>query len=104
MGRVIRYALGSMVLLVMVNCASSPGSTPANTQLTRVGEAVQVTENGMAARDCEYVADLPVESRLDENDMRVLRNEAGIQGANLVLLLRETTGDVLRAEGYLCAD
>jgi hypothetical protein len=102
--RVTRYALVSLVLLTTVNCASTPASAPASTQLTRVGEAVQITENAMSARECEYVIELPVENTPTENDLRALRNEAGNRGSNLVLMLRGSAGQILRAEGYLCAD
>jgi hypothetical protein len=71
-----------------------------------VGEAVQVTENAQAARDCEYIDALPLGSRSasNVNAMRALRNDAGAAGANLVLLVMETRTTIARAEGYLCAD
>jgi len=102
--RVIRYALMSMALLTMAGCAGSPAGSPASIQLTRTGEAVQVTENAMSAQQCEYVDELLVESTPDGNDLRALRNEAGGRGVNLILMLRGPAGQVLRAEGYLCAD
>jgi hypothetical protein len=79
---------------------------PATVALTRVGEAVQVTENAASARECEYIAELPLRNRSvsDVNTMRTLQNDAGESGANLVLLVMETRTTIARAEGYLCAD
>ena len=106
MRRVIRHALVTLVPLTMTSCGGSNGGAPATVALTRVAEAVQITENAESARDCEFIADLPLQSHSasDANAMRELRNEAGRAGANLVLLVMETRTTVARAEGYLCAD
>jgi hypothetical protein len=70
-----------------------------------VGQAVQVTESPTRARECEFIADLPVRTSSpdDADAMRALRNDAGAAGANLVLLVMQTR-TIERAEGYLCAD
>jgi hypothetical protein len=104
--RAIRHALVTLVALSLSSCASSTAGTQDTVTLTRVGEAVQMTENAASARDCEYVAELPLQSpsASDTNAIRELRNEAGRAGANLVLLVMETRTTVARAEGYLCAD
>ena len=108
MRRVIRHAIAALVPLALTGCASSGAraGAPAATELTRVGEAVQVTENAHTAQECEYIDALPLESRSasDVDAMRALRNDAGAAGANLVLLVMETRTTIARAEGYLCAD
>lgn len=108
MRRVIRRALAALVPLALAGCASSGGGAVGSgaIALTRVGEAVQVTENAHTAQECEYIDELSLGSRSasDVNAMRALRNEAGAAGANLVLLVMETRTTIARAEGYLCAD
>ncbi len=108
MRRAIRRALAALVPLALAGCASSGAGAAGSgaVELTRVGEAVQVTENALTVRECEYIDELPLGSRSvsDVNAMRALRNEAGAAGANLVLLVMETRTTIARAEGYLCAD
>lgn len=99
---VIRHSLLALLALTAASCASAPGAASASTELTRIGEAVSITENATTAQECEYVTALPVQGT-DENAMRALRNEAGRLGSNLVLLVRDGA-TVVRAEGYLCAD
>ena len=112
----------ALIAVVSTACASSPGTdvttgaeagavaptrgSGATVALTRVGEAVQLTEDAETTHECEFVAHLPLTgaSVYDVDAMRTLRNEAGSQGANLVLLVMETRTRVARAEGYLCAD
>lgn len=86
--------------------AEAAASTSSTVTLTRVGEAVQLTEDAEETHECEFVAHLPLSGARvsDVNAMRALRNEAGRQGANLVLLVMETRTRIARAEGYLCAD
>ena len=100
--RIIRYTLLTAASLTLASCAGAAVGTPVSTELTRIGEAVSVTENATTAQECEFVIDLPFQGT-DENSMRTLRNEAGRLGSNLVLLVTEGT-TVVRAEGYLCAD
>jgi hypothetical protein len=109
--RAILHALVALGPLALAGCGGAPagngsGNGPDTVTLTRIGSAVQITENGERARECEYVADLPLQSSSasDANAMRALRNDAGEAGANLVLLVMETRTTVARAEGYLCAD
>lgn len=112
--RAIRRAFLVTVPLVLAGCASSSasGSAPAietstgRVELTRVGSAVQITENAESTHECEYVTQLPLTSHSvsDANALRALRNEAGRSGANLVLLVMDTRTTIERAEGYLCAD
>jgi hypothetical protein len=102
----IRRALTTLSPLALASCAATSGGVSATVELTRIGAAVQVTENATATQECEYVTDLPLRSSnpADENALRALRNAAGAAGANLVLLVMETRSAILRAEGYLCAD
>jgi len=109
-----------MVVLALAGCASAAGtgatggapteggteSAQAGVELTRVGEAVQLTEDAERTHECEFVAYLPLPSMdaSDVNAMRALRNEAGRAGANLVLLVMGSRTTITRAEGYLCAD
>jgi len=65
---------------------------------------VQVTQNPMSVRECEYVVDLGFQGAPEENALRALRNDAGTRGVNAILLVMETGTRVTRAEGYLCAD
>lgn len=104
MKRVIHNALAAVVPLVMAACAGAAAGAP-ETTLTRIGQAVQVTENATRARECEFVADIPVRTQSpdDADAMRALRNDAGAAGANLVLLVMQARS-IERAEGYLCAD
>ena len=104
MRRAISHTLCAAVSVTLVGCASAPAAATADTALTRIGEAVQVTENAATARDCEYVVELSTRSTPSDDSMRVLRNEAGRLGANLVLLVMESRTTISRAEGYLCAD
>ena len=111
MRRFISHALAALVLLTLASCASASGpagSAPADTgtgvELTRLGEAVQVTENALAVRECEFVVGLSGQRSLDDDAVRALRNAAGSQGANTVLLVMQTRTTLARAEGYLCAD
>jgi hypothetical protein len=90
-----------MVPAVLASCASSgPGAAPIP-ELTRIGEAVEVTDNTTSVQECEFIVDLPLESAANDN---LLRNTAGDMGANTVLVVRSAGGDVTRAEGYLCGD
>ena len=102
MRRVISLTTLGVLSLMLASCASAPGAAPGATELTRIGEAVSVTENATTAQECEYVTELALQGT-DENAMRALRNEAGRMGANLVLLVTDGA-TVVRAEGYLCAD
>lgn len=98
------YAVSSLALLI--GCAgAAPGTAPA-IELTRLGQAVQLTESAMRARECQFIADVPVASPdpTDAGAMTTLRNDAGAAGANLVLLVMATRTTIERAEGYLCAD
>lgn len=108
MRRFIHRALAALVPLALAGCASSGADASGSdaVELTRVGEAVQVTTNAHTAQECEYIDELPLESRSasDVNAVRALRNAAGVAGANLVLLVMETRTTIARAEGYLCAD
>ena len=104
MRRAISHTLWAAASVTLVGCASAPAAATADTALTRTGEAVQVTQNAAAARDCEYVAELPTRSAPSDDSLRALRNEAGDLGANLVLLVMESRTTISRAEGYLCAD
>lgn len=96
----------AFVPFALVSCAGVGGAATSSVELTRIGEAVQVTDNEVRARECEFVSDLSVRSPdpSDEGALRALRNEAGAAGANLVLLVMEGRTTVGRAEGYLCAD
>jgi hypothetical protein len=82
------------------------GGVEGTTALTRVGEAVQVTESAMRARECEFITDLPVRSPspTDVDALRALRNDAGAAGSNLVPLVMASRTSIERAEGYLCVD
>jgi hypothetical protein len=115
--RATRAAVAAFLPLTLAACASSGSVAEATSSadaagasgqvaLTRVGEAVQVTENAESTHECEFVVHLPLSSASasDVNAMRALRNEAGRSGANLVLLVMETRTTIARAEGYLCAD
>jgi len=106
-----------LISLALPGCASAGGtggapteggteSAQAGVELTRVGEAVQLTEDAERTHECEFVAYLPLPSMdaSDVNAMRALRNEAGRAGANLVLLVMGSRTTITRAEGYLCAD
>lgn len=127
MRRVIAHALVALLLPLLASCASSaapasangvpggasagpaaraPAGAAATVALTRVGEAVQITENAESTWECEYITEIPLRSqRVSDTDALLwLRNEAGRSGANLVLLVMETTTTIERAEGYLCAD
>lgn len=109
MRRAIRYAVLALVPLTAASCSTTATTgAPARgtVALTRVGEAVQVTENPVRAQECEFISDLPLQSSSpdDTDAMRVLRNQAGAAGANLVLLVMDTRTTIDRAEGYLCAD
>jgi hypothetical protein len=100
--RVIRPTTLGVLSFTLASCASAPGAVPVDIELTRIGEAVSVTENATTAQECEYVTEIAFQGT-DENALRTLRNEAGRLGANLVLLVTDGT-TVVRAEGYLCAD
>jgi hypothetical protein len=104
--RAFSHGLAALVPLALASCGGAAAGAPATVALTRVGEAVQVTENAASARECEYIAELPLRNRSvsDVNTMRTLQNDAGESGANLVLLVMETRTTIARAEGYLCAD
>jgi hypothetical protein len=112
--RALPRALAALIPVAMAACASSGGSadaadapsTSSTVTLTRAGEAVQLTENAESTHECEFVAHLPLSSTRvsDVNALRMLRNEAGRSGANLVLLVMESRTRIARAEGYLCAD
>ena len=112
MSRALPSALVVLASVVTSACASSgaaadvPTSDSSTVTLTRVGGAVQLTEDAEITHECEFVTHLPLSGRSvsDVNAMRTLRNEAGRQGANLVLLVMESRSTVARAEGYLCAD
>jgi hypothetical protein len=65
---------------------------------------VQVTENALSVRECEFVVGLSGQRSLDDDAVRALRNAAGSQGANTVLMVMQTRTTLARAEGYLCAD
>lgn len=120
MRRVTPRALLALVPVVLGACASSGGGgeplvdsaagagsgSSGTVALTRAGEAVQLTENAEATHECEFVAYLPFSgTRVSDVDaMRTLRNEAGRNGANFVLLVMEGRTTIARAEGYLCAD
>lgn len=103
MRRVVPTLL-AVLPFALAACAGGQTSGGESVQLTRVGEAVQVTENEATARDCEYVAELPNPRSPTDNALRQLRNEAGNAGANLVLLIMESRTTIARVEGYLCAD
>lgn len=105
MKRVIHRGLAVFVPLVVAACAGASAGAPPSTALTRIGQAVQVTEMASRARECEFVADIPVRTQSpdDADAMRALRNDAGTAGANLVLLVMQARS-IERAEGYLCAD
>jgi hypothetical protein len=102
----------ALIPLALLGCASggSAGAADvgaaATVELTRVGGAVQITEDAERTHECEFVADVPLQGNRmsDVNAMRAMRNEAGRLGANLVLLVMETDTTIGRAEGYLCAD
>lgn len=122
MRREIPRTLVALLLLAATACASSGGAdatadarggtagaatgTSSAVTLTRVGEAVQVTEDAETTHECEFVAHLPLTgtSVSDVNVIRAVRNEAGRSGANFVLLVMEGRYRIARAEGYLCAD
>ena len=105
MSRVIQNALAAVLPLVVAGCAGASAGESASTTLTRTGQAVQVTENAIRARECEFIADVPVRTQSpdDADAMAALRNDAGAAGANLVLLVMQARS-IQRAEGYLCAD
>jgi hypothetical protein len=105
-------ALAALTWVLLAGCASAaplttsgPDSTGAS-ELTRVGQAVQLTQSAMRARECQFIVDVPVSSSdpTDAEAMVTLRNDAGAAGANLVLLVMATRTTIERAEGYLCAD
>jgi len=106
--RAVRHAVACFTTFGMASCASSggPGGASAAVELTRVGEAVSFTEDAERTHECEFITDLPLASKdpSDVNGMRTLRNQAGIAGANLILLVMESRTSIERAEGYLCAD
>jgi len=87
--------------VVIVACASGSAGGPPVPELTRTGEAVEVTNNTTSVQECEFIADLPLESAANDN---LLRNTAAEAGANTVLLVVGAGGQVSRAEGYLCGD
>jgi hypothetical protein len=60
----------------------------------------------MRARECQFISDLAIRSTSpdDAGALIALRNDAGVAGANLVLLVMATRTTIERAEGYLCAD
>jgi hypothetical protein len=110
----IRHALVAFVVLASAACGSggtgnsarAAGAPSTPIVLTRVGEAVQVTERQATAQECEFITDLALRNSdpSDADAMRALRNQAGAAGANLVLLVMESRSVIARAEGYLCAD
>jgi hypothetical protein len=109
----MRFVDRFVVLLgavLLTGCASAPAGstseTTAETGLSRLGGAVQVTESATRARECQFIADVPVASSDPTNaaSMIALRNDAGAAGANLVLLVMASRTTIERAEGYLCAD
>jgi hypothetical protein len=99
--RVIRQSFLTVASFTLASCASASSAASPATELTRIGAAVSITENAIAAQECEFVIDIPIQGT-DENAMRALRNEGGRLGSNLILLVGE--GSTMRAEGYLCAD
>ena len=88
-------------MVALAGCASSGPNAAPVPELTRVGEAVELTDNTTSVQECEYIADVPLEATVNEN---LLRNTTGELGANTVLLVRDRDGNVTRAEGYLCGD
>lgn len=108
MHRIIAYAVLA-VSVPLVGCAGSAagagGSAEAGTmtELTRIGEAVEVTDNTISVQECEFITDVPFDGGTDENAVRALRNTAGRLGANTILLVMSGT-TVTRVEGYLCGD
>lgn len=106
MRRAVPAWVAVLPLVALAGCASGGGAATSTVELTRIGEAVQVTDNEVRARECEFVSDLTVRSAdpSDDDALRMLRNDAGAAGANLVLLVMEGRTTVARAEGYLCAD
>jgi hypothetical protein len=102
----VSYALAALIPLAASSCAGSTAAANGTTTLTRTGEAVQVTDNAVRAQECEFISDLTPRSPdpSDVDSIRALRNDAGVAGANLVLLVMETRTTIARAEGYLCAD
>ena len=104
--RFVGRAYAALTAVLLGACASATPGTPSSTELTRLGQAVQVTESAMRARECQFIADVPVNSTDPTNAdaMVMLRNDAGTAGANLVLLVMATRTTIERAEGYLCAD
>ena len=127
MRRAIRTALAALIPIAWAGCAttgggasdaaasvgasgaasgSSAATTGAEVALTRVGEAVQLTEDAEETHECEFVTHLLIDpTRIsDVNAIRALRNEAGRRGANLVLLVMVSRTMIEHAEGYLCAD
>lgn len=101
MRRTIRKTVLLSTPIILAACNGGPQTLAASTPLTRVGTAVQVTDNTTSVQECEYIVELPLESIEDENAMR---NQAGTLGANTVLLVRGPGGTIVRVEGYLCAD
>jgi hypothetical protein len=103
--RAITAAILSAGPLLLVGCGGSTAGAAPDTQLTRLGEVVQITDNTTSVQECEFITDLPFEGRADEDAMRALRNEGGRLGANTVLLVTARgSSTITRAEGYLCAD
>ncbi len=103
MRRHLRHALLCSCSLALAGCATSSGSSATEVTLTRVGEAVEVTDNMTSVQECEFITDVPFDGGTGENAMRALRNDTGRLGANTVLLVM-SGGSVTRAEGYLCGD
>jgi hypothetical protein len=105
----MRLAIRSVLALagtLLVGCASARAGGASAVELTRIGQAVQITESAMRARECQFISDVPLASSDPTNSdaMVALRNDAGAAGANLVLLVMATRTTIERAEGYLCAD
>ena len=95
----------ALVFVALVGCAGASRGTTSSVALTRAGQAVRVTESATRTRYCEFLTDLPVRpSSADDADaVRALRNDAGVAGANLLLLVTQSR-TIDRAEGYLCVE
>lgn len=87
------------------------------TQLTPEAQAVRVTTNADAVKNCKYIGAVDGSDRMnggmvgqmaaEENANRRLRNNAAKMGANVVLMATSTTGmsgSRERGEAYACGE
>jgi len=87
------------------------------TTLTPAGGKVRVTGNPEAVRQCQFIGEVLGRDRMnggmmgqsaaEENANRRVRNRAAEMGANVVLLVTDTTGfsgSVKRGEAYKCGE